>query len=243
MASDRKFTTVFVAAIAFTLPLLSGSANAQSAASILQKARDTYAQMKSYSDTGQVINDFGGPSPDKHTFSTAFNRAPRHFLLDFHKQGGDRFVIWADPDAFHTWWKTTAQQTDYPNPNNIPAISLSDSGSQGTSLKIPTLLYGKAFGAAMLNIADATVDGTEDINGRRCHRITGRMSDVYAATSKEVNIRKVTVWIDSDSFLIRKMVEEPKTVPGQTNRKTTIYEPQANPTLDEAKFKFTPPAQ
>ena len=243
MASDRKFTTRFVAAIALSLPLLSGSAEAQSAESILQKARDSYVQMKSYSDTGQVIYDFGGPSPDKHTFSTVFNRSPRHFLLDFHKQGGDRYVIWADPDAFHTWWKTTAQQTDYPNPNNTPAISMSDPGSQGTAMKIPSLLYGKAFGSAMLNIADPAVDGTEEIGGRRCYRITGRMSDVYAATGREVNIRKVTVWIDSGSFLVFKMVEEPKTVPGQTNRKTTIYEPQANPALDDAKFKFTPPTQ
>ncbi len=231
-------TTILATAV-----FLSTVAHAQNAENILQKTRDTYAQMKSYADNGVVVNEYGASSEDKHTFSTAFNRSPRHFLLDFHKQGGDRYVVWADPDAFHTWWKTTGQQADYPNPNNAPAISLSDLNSKGTALKIPTLLYGKAFRAAMLNIADPELDGTEEIGGRRCHRVVGRLSDVYAATGKEVNIRKVTVWIDSDSFLIRKMIEESKAVPGQRNRTITTYEPRVNPALDDSQFKFTPPEQ
>jgi outer membrane lipoprotein-sorting protein len=240
----RKFYSQLAASLAVSaLIFLVAEAHAQSADSILQKTRDTYGQMKSYADSGMVVYEYGASSEDKHSFSTAFSRSPRHFLLDFHKQGGDRYVIWADSDAFHTWWKTTGQHTDYPNPNNSPAISLSDLNSQGTAMKIPTLLYGKAFGAAMLNIADPTVDGTDEIDSRRCHRITGRLSDVYAATGKEVNIRKVTIWIDAESFLIRKLVEESKPLPGQRSRKITIYEPRANPTLDDAKFKFTPPIE
>ena len=224
------------------LLVVHAGAHAQSAGDILQKTRDAYAQMKSYADTGVVIHEYGVSSQDKHTFSTAFNRSPRHFLLDFHKVLGDRYVIWGDPDAFHTWWKATGQQTDYPNPNNASAISLCGQ-CQGTAQKIPTLLYWKAFGAAMLDIADPVLDGTEEIGGRRCHRLTGRKSDVYGATGREVNIRKVTVWIDTESFLIRKMVEESKPLPGQRARDITIYEPRANPTLQVASFKFTPPAR
>lgn len=239
----RWISAVLVDACFVGMLLVPLSGHAQSADSILQKSRDTYAQLKSYADTGTVINEYGASSEDKHAFATAFNRSPRHLLLDFHKQGGDRYVVWADPEAFHTWWKTTGQQTDYPNPNNAPAINLSDYNSQGIALKVPTLLYGRAFGAAMLKLADATVDGTEDIAGHHCNRIVGRMSDVYTATGKEVNIRKATVWIDMESFLVRKMVEEAKAPPGQRNRKVTMYEPQANPTLDEAKLKFTPPSE
>jgi outer membrane lipoprotein-sorting protein len=223
------------------MAFLTSHAFAQSSDAILQKARDAYAQMQSYSDTGVIRYEYGASSQDQHTFSTAFIRKPRHFLLQFHKQGGDEYVIWSDADAFHTWWKTTGQQTDYPNPNNTPAISMSGQNTSGTALKIPTVLYGKAFGAAMLNIADPVLDGTEDVGGHRCHRITGRASDVYSATGKEVNIRKVTVWIDTDSFLIRKMVEESKPLPGQRNRTTTSYEPRANPTLEDASFRFMPP--
>lgn len=230
--------TVWVPAI------LVSTARAQDPATILQKTRDTYVGVKSYADAGTIVYEYGADAKDQHTFATYFNRGPRHFLLEFNKQGGDRYVIWGDPDAFHTWWKTTGQQTDYPNPNNTPAISLSGFNTQGIAMKIPTLLYGKSrLAAEMLNIADPVLDGTDEIGGHSCYRITGRASDVYAATRKEVNVRRVTVWIDTESFLVRKMVEESKALPGTRNRTTTSYEPRANPTLDDAKFKFTPPTQ
>jgi hypothetical protein len=241
MTPDRWLTNISVAAIAFTLHLMTtAGAHGQKAQEVLQKTRDTYAKMKSYADTGVVLYEYGASSEDKHAFSTVFNRAPRHLLLDFHKQGGDRYVIWADPDAFHTWWKTTGQQSDYPNPNNTPAVALSGPQTSGIALKIPTLLYGKAFESAMLKIADPALGGPEDIEGHRCHRITGRASDVYSATGREVNIHKVTLWIDSESFLVRKTVEEFQAPPGQRNRTTTTYEPQLNPALDEARFRFIP---
>jgi outer membrane lipoprotein-sorting protein len=224
--------------------LLAGiSTQAQNAESILEKSRDTYAQMASYVDTGVVLVEYGTSSEDQHTFSTAFNRAPRHLLLDFHKQGGDRLVIWADPNGFHTWWKTTSQQADYPNPNNAGALSLSAPNTMGVALKVPTLLYRKAFSAVMLKLANPVLDGTEDIGAHHCYRVTGRTGDVYAATGNEVNVRKVTVSIDAESFLIRKMVEEWKPLPGQRNRITTSFDPQSNLTIDETKFKFTPPSQ
>jgi outer membrane lipoprotein-sorting protein len=240
--SHRKFMNFAVFAIALSVcpSILGDAAQAQSAAEILQKTRSTYQELKSYSDAGTVVSEYGVSSEDRHSFSTYFNRAPRHFLLDFRKQGGDRFVIWGDPDAFHTWWKTTVQQMDYPNPNNIAAISMSGQNTAGTALKIPTLLYGKSpLAAAMLNVANPVLQGSEEIAGRRCHKITGQASDVYTATGREVNVRAVTVWIDAESYLVRKVLEEWKPLPGQRNRLITTFDPQANPALDEARFRFT----
>ncbi len=213
-------------------------------AQILQKSRDVYLALKSYSDTGVVLNEYGGSSQDRHTFTTYFNRAPRGFILDFKKEGGGRYVIWGDPGAFHTWWQTTGQRFDYPNPGNLGAFSGTSQQTAGASMKIPTLLYGKsALAAKMLDLADPVFDGTEDADKRRCYRVTGRASDVYAATGKEVNVHKVTVWIDAESFLVRKMLEEWKALPGQRSRYTTTFQPQANPLLDAARFKFAPPEQ
>jgi outer membrane lipoprotein-sorting protein len=235
---------LFVGIIASAWLFASSPAHAQNAESILQKARDTYLALKSYSDTGDILDEYGAGAKDKHTFATYFNRAPRHFLLEFRKQGGDQFVIWGDPDAFHTWWKTTAQQTDYPNPQNIPAISLSGYNTKGVAMKIPTLLYGKSqLAAALLAIADPVLDGTDAIGGYRCHRIAGRASDTYAATGKEVNIHRITVWIDGDSNLVRQVREEWKTTPGNISRITTTYQPQVNPTLPDNRFKFVPPEE
>src|SRR5262245_18596618 len=103
MVADSIRARILVVAIVFAKLLFSVvPTHAQSAGEILQKARDIYAQLKSYSDAGVVLNQYGVSSEDKHSFSTLFIRTPRHVLLDFHKQGGDRYVIWADPDAFHT---------------------------------------------------------------------------------------------------------------------------------------------
>jgi len=230
--------TAIVAATVF----IAVSARAQSADSVLQKMRDTYGAMKSYSDTGHIVNEYG--ATDRHTFSTYFNRSPRRFLLDFRKQGGDQFVIWADQDAFHTWWKTTTQQTDYPNPNNAPAISMSGRNTTSAALKAPALLYSKVdLGGDFNNFADITLDGTENIAGHDCYRLVGRASDRYAATDKEVNVRKMTVWVDTSSSLLRQVREEWKAAGGGVNRITTTYQPQANPTIDDGKFRFIPPTQ
>ena len=113
-------------------------------------------------------------------------------------------------------------QTDYPNPNNAPAISLSGRNTGGAALKIPTLLYSKAaLGGDFNNFADVVLDGTEPISGRRCYRLIGRASDVYAASGKEVNTRRMTVWIDTESLLISQVREEWKGLPGQRSRTTT----------------------
>src|SRR5262252_982039 len=61
---------------------------------VLQKARDTYVELKSYADSGTILEEYGTNFKDTHTFATYFIRAPRHFLLEFNKQGGDRYVIW-----------------------------------------------------------------------------------------------------------------------------------------------------
>jgi hypothetical protein len=208
---------------------------------ILQRSRATYGELRSYADTGAVMEEYGSGSKDRHTFATYFNRTPRRFSFDFRKDGGDRYVVWGDPDAFHTWWKTTGVQEDYPNPNNISAFTTADAHSYGSGLKIPALLYSKApLQGTFTNFSDVVVDGTEDVSGHRCHRLLGTTRDVYTATGREVAVRKLAVWIDAESLLIRKTVEQSKALPGQISRRTTNYEPQTNPALDEGRFRFSP---
>jgi outer membrane lipoprotein-sorting protein len=235
------------AACAFTLLVALAARADESPQQIMQRARDTYGQLRSYSDGGVVVREYGSavsPSRDRNTFSTHFNRAPRRFYFEFNKQGGDRFVIWGDPDAFHTWWKTTGVASDYPNPNNLPALNQSDFQTGGSATKIPTLLYPKAaIVSSLSHFADATLEGTEDVGGHRCFKLVGRTNDVYGQTGKEVNFRRMSVWIDTSSALIRQIREESKAMPGQVNRVMTTFEPEANPALPESRFKFTPPEQ
>jgi hypothetical protein len=52
----------------------------------------------------------------------------------------------------------------------------------------------------------------------------------------------MTVWIDAESLLIRKVVEQWKpVVAGQISRHTTTFEPRANPKIDDSHFRFSPP--
>jgi len=238
---------IWLLCLSFVAAILLSSPRGRSAAAedVLTRSRATYEALKSYEDTGVVLREYGyatSPSRDRHAFKTVFSYAPRGFYFEFNKEGGDRYVIWGDPDAFHTWWKTTSGRSDYPNPNNIGAFSGAEVQTIGSSSKIPSLLYSKAsLPSDFANFTDVTADGDEDIGGHKCHRLVGTARDVYAATERAVNVRKMIVWIDADSLLIRKVVEEWKPLPEQVNRTTTMFEPQANPSLDVSRFKFTPP--
>jgi outer membrane lipoprotein-sorting protein len=53
-------------------------------------------------------------------------------------------------------------------------------------------------------------------------------------------VRKATVWIDPETLLIRKVLEDASDGTG-TSRLTVTFVPQANPPLDDARFTFTPP--
>lgn len=224
--------------------LVLGSARPRAGAAddLLQKARAMYVDLTSYADTGVVTVEYGKDSVDKHTFVTRFNRAPRRFLFEFTKQGGERFVVWGDPDAFHTWWKATGDRYDYPNPNNAPALNNSGPNTKSAILKIPTLLYGKAaLLSDFANFGDATPGPIEDVGGHECQKISGTARDVYAATGHEVNLRKMDIWIDTRMLLVRRVREEWTAPAGQRSRVTTSLEPQINPAIPDAQFAFTPP--
>ena len=232
----------FLFCIAF---LARGALAADTGASILERTHDLYGGLATYYDAGVVLEEYGAaaaPSTSRHSFETYFKRTPRNFLFDYHKQGDERFVIWGDPEAFHTWWSTTGTQSDYPNPNNLPAINSSDYQTDGSATKIPTLLYPKAaLVGALSHFADPRLDGTEAISGHACHRIVGATSDLYGMTGNEVNRRKLTLWIDVQSLLVRQVREEWEAAPGQVHRTTTMFDPVANGAIEDGRFRFFPP--
>ena len=83
-------------------------------------------------------------------------------------------------------------------------------------------------------------DQFEPVNGHRCHKLVGEVGLAYG-TGTVTNVRPTIIWIDADSLLVRKVVEDTPKGAGGTDRVTTIFEPQANPQIDDAHFKFAPP--
>jgi len=213
---------------------------------LFTRSRAMYASLKSYEDTGTVDAEYGlakAPAHDHHTFTTAY-LAPRRYFFDFRKSGNaDRFVIWSDDQAFHTWWKATGAVTDYPKGTGTNAFLMADPTTAGSAMKIPELIFGQAgLQGTLAHAADLVAEGTDVVGGRTCQRLVGTARDVYGATGREVNVRTLTVWIDPETLLIRRIAEVPKDLPpGQVSRTVTTFEPHANPTLDPNRFRFTPP--
>ena len=226
----------------FCALIASSSAQTSSGDKIFESVRAKYASLTSYADSGEIINEFGRDSKETHKFTTLFNRSPRGYLLDFTKQSGEKFVVWGDPDAFHSWWSSINSRSDYPNPSNTGVFTGSDVHTYGVAMKVTSLIYAKAnLQGSFTNFTDIVSSGTDDLSGHKCYRLTGKARDIYSNTGRESNVRKMTVWVDADSMLIRKVVEEWPPLPGQVSRYTTLYDPQANPTIDVAKFRFAPP--
>jgi outer membrane lipoprotein-sorting protein len=224
------------------------SATAAASDGVLERSRAAYAALRSYTDTGVILTEMqplgAGVLKERHTFTTAY-RSPRHFYFDFHKNGGtERYVIWGDGEAFHTWWSTTRTEDTYPRGQGAGAFAQGGYPTRGSALLIAPLLFAQAgLKGSLMNITEASAAGTEEVSGRRCHKLVGLEQDTYGQTGHAFNVRRLTVWVDAESLLVMKLFEDtPRGAPaGTINRVTTTFEPQANPTLDEGRFRFTAP--
>ncbi|HKT58952.1 MAG TPA: hypothetical protein VJQ46_02810, partial [Gemmatimonadales bacterium] len=56
-------------------------------------------------------------------------------------------------------------------------------------------------------------------------------------------VRPITLWIDAETYLIRKILEDtPKDSPrGSIDRRIVTFDPHPNPPLETSRFTFTVP--
>jgi outer membrane lipoprotein-sorting protein len=220
-------------------------------AEILARTTSAYAELRSYADTATVVAEFGPPgaiSKERHTFRTFF-RAPRSFYFEFDKgaaAGGSRFVVWSDAEAFHTWWSDTGVHETYPRGTGANAFAMGAGPSSATLTLVAPLLFpqaGLASAVSEIDQATLTLAGDEVLGGRRCHKLAGMAKSVYAETGHVSNVRKMAVWIDAESALVRRIWSDTPDGSGSwTMRLTATIEPQVNPAIDDARFKFAAPA-
>ena len=215
---------------------------------ILVRSRAAYAALRSYADTGTVDVEFGpvgGTIKERHTFITYY-RAPRLFFFDFTKhKNADRFVVWSDEEAFHSWWQTTGVENTFPKGQGATAFVTAAMPTKNAITQTAPLLFSQAgLVGTLTEFGDASVVGTEIVGGRKCHKLVGVARSVYPATERVTNVRKTTVWIDAETLLVRKVLEDaPRGSPaGTVLRVTTTFEPHADPKLEDARFRFVPPS-
>ena len=261
-----RLIPAFVSAVSLASWLLGtpapGSAPAQPAPGlpeVLANSIKYYSTLASYADTGTVRRESAGTVDDAR-FTTYFRRTTRDLLVDFQSltsltrstkfsidMTSYRTVIWMSKGEMQTYdRRTDAHEAVNPEGGGqVRALQNGNYATQGVSILIPSLLYSQSrLPSTILQIAEAATAGTEEIDGRRCHKITGVAAQFYPS-GQRTNVRAVTVWIDSETQLIRRVFEDtPKNYPaGGVLRLTITMQPQANPTIDDAKFQFTVPAR
>jgi outer membrane lipoprotein-sorting protein len=216
---------------------------------VFARSQAAYAALKSYADTGSVDTEYGPPGGvlrEHHTFKTLF-RAPRHFLFDFVKQdNADRFVVWADDEAFHTWWQATGVAETYPKGQGGGAFVAGGQPTVNALMQLSPWLFPQGdLTGPLTEFGDAKDGGTEAISGHQCDKLVGVGKSVYRASGRVVNVRPMTVWIDTQTLLVRRVLEgAPEgSASGTVDQTVTTFEPQANPTLDDARFQFKPPGK
>jgi len=223
---------------------------------VLAKTRAAYAALTSYADSGTVLDESAGFT-DRSTFRTLLNRDPRHLLIEFravvseYKAGtriplSNHVVLWMENGELQSWFSKTQAHDTYPSDGGaqVDALKQATYSTAGISVLVPSHFYTKSgLASAVQATEEATADGFEVVNGRRCFRILGVERWRYPS-GRETGVRQITLWIDAETYLIHKVLQDtPKGMPrGSISRRITTLKHQANPKLAPAQFRFTVPA-
>ena len=218
----------------------------------LRRSKEVYKALTSYADTGTLDEDWG--SITHHEFKTYFRRSTHDYYFD-HRMlyqedpkksrltfDNSRRVWWMRNRMLETYFFETKEHRTYP-PTSNQAAALNEPRTQGASLLISELLFsGSNLPGTLLQIEESSDAGFEDVAGHPCHKVIG-VAAAYYPSGQRTGVRQVTVWIDRDTMLIRKVFEDtPKSYSAGSIRRLTVrIEPQANPTLDDSKFEFHVP--
>jgi hypothetical protein len=216
---------------------------------VLRQMRDKYAALNSYADTGSVTTIYRSGNAaaitETHTFRTAYH-SPRQFLLEFRKDpkaGDERFVLWSEGQDFNTWWSATKVHEDYPQGSGATAFALGALPTKGAVVMIPPLLFSKAgLQGPLANFSLTRGAGKQEIGDHICYRLQGQEAVAYK-TGNVAGGRAVTLWIDAESLLVRKVFEDTPagTSADTVSTVTSSYEPSANPVIEPARFHFELP--
>jgi len=223
---------------------------------VLRTAVATYAALESYADTGSVRVEVPG-IVDEARFTTRFRRAGGDlyfeyqgltstnpgttFTIDMRQQ---RTVVWMSGSQMQKFdFASRTHELVAPGAGQVRALQGLTHPTHGTSILVPSLLYPKAqLPSAVLQLESANVAGTEMVGSRRCQKLVGVAAARYPS-GQRTGARDVTIWIDEESKLIRKVFEDtPESyAPGSYQRTTITIDPQANPAIADDAFTFTPP--
>jgi hypothetical protein len=230
---------------------------AQALPDVMTRSIAAYAALKTYSDSGTVEVESPGMI-DRAKFTTYFRRPNGDLYLDYQaietyytatKIKVDlnmyRTVIWMLKGQMETYDRSLQTHNIIDAGGQAQALTGATAATNGISRLAPSLLYPQAkMRSTFSEIEEASDAGFENVGKYRCHKITGIAAQYYPSGAR-TGVRPVTVWIDADTLLLRKVFEDtPKGYGlGAYRRVTVTIDPQPNIALDDAKFQFKVPSQ
>jgi hypothetical protein len=251
----RNTSSLAACVLVGTLLATVGPARAEDGMDLLKRSMALYSTLPTYADSGTAVRE--GPGlVDRWKFQTWFQR-PLNFRFDFQgvtstsagltvDSSSQHIVLWMIEGELQSFNRQMRSHNTVPRTGNQPAELLNASaGTAGTSVLIPSLLFAKAqLPGSIRQIREAAHAGYESINGHRCHKIVGQAAQYYPS-GQMTNVRQVTVWLDAQSLLVRKVFEDtPKGYPSSAYlRLTIVLDPQMNPQLQDANFRFSVPKE
>ncbi len=206
-----------------------------SAAQVIQRMAQTYAQCKTYTDTGTDTSvttsksgeDTGVPnSVDVLQFSTAMVR-PNQFRFEYSEKGKPGRVVWRSGQEV----KVSMAGPPAINKSLALAIAFFTGISDGTAYTIPALLMpSEVTGIKLTDMRKPVRGEDQSIDGRNCFSIQGQLPG-----------GRSTIWIDQESFLVRRIEQGYPLVEGVTVAERTDYQPVINQEVAAERLEYNPP--
>jgi len=191
-----------------------------SADSVIHLSEKAYAEIKTYTDSGKLLQTFLMANPFKTAiiFKTAYiNTGNINFECYTIGKSNSLYTLNRTDNVIQTWWGLL-NKTDTP-PSMSTALASASSASGSSSAIIPKLLLSAEFKKDNFYrmISKRVLAGQEQVNGNDCYKITG----TYRLGGS------IIIWITKNDFLIRKVeteyiVDPAKTV--ATTRKNLVRE-------------------
>jgi outer membrane lipoprotein-sorting protein len=221
------------------VPVTGGVADV-TANEVLKRMTAAYARCRSYSDSGVMLTTFRGEGQhaSQRRFETYFVRdggfrfeyteVPSGTMLSRLIAHEERAVVWGDNHQAHQWWSIDESG---PSESSLDmAIARFTGVSGGTSTTVPRLLLPQSVGTVSLADLDWSADvHVETTAQRACFKLDGRRG-----------ADEIAVWIDRDSYVLRRVLENSALSGATKVEKVTVYEPSIDTAIDPVKFSFQP---
>jgi len=201
---------------------------------IINRMTKTYAECKSYRDSGVVTTVFfekSGERTVEKSFTTAFVR-PDRFRFEYKEQKtGDqqsRYIVWSNGKEVQTWWDV---KPGIEKPESLGRALAGATGlSGGSAATVAALLTGAGWGN-ITTIAGAKLLEDGKLDEVECYRVEGAFGN-----------RPMTVWIDKTSYLVRRIDTHTEFDTFRTEQ-TTTYDPAVNEEIADNLLDFDPPVE